>query len=77
MVRGNKLFQTSWFSAAEDRKAFTVLLYWFVSDLWQGILLLGTEEQKQKYLPRLASGEHMAAFCLTEPSRYMNKALIA
>ena len=43
----------------------------------QGILLLGTEEQKHKYLPRLASGEHMAAFCLTEPSRYMNKALIA
>lgn len=34
----------------------------------KGILLLGTEEQKQKYLPRLASGEHMAAFCLTEPS---------
>ncbi|PFX29348.1 Acyl-CoA dehydrogenase family member 9, mitochondrial [Stylophora pistillata] len=34
----------------------------------RGILLLGTEEQKQKYLPRLASGEHMAAFCLTEPS---------
>lgn len=34
----------------------------------KGILLYGTEEQKQKYLPRLASGEQLAAFCLTEPS---------
>ena len=37
---------------------------------YQGILLCGTEAQKQKYLPRLASGEHIAAFCLTEPSRF-------
>ncbi|KAL9959520.1 hypothetical protein ACROYT_G032847 [Oculina patagonica] len=34
----------------------------------KGILLCGNEEQKMKYLPRLASGEHIAAFCLTEPS---------
>ncbi|NXX16389.1 ACAD9 dehydrogenase, partial [Podargus strigoides] len=33
----------------------------------KGILIAGTEEQKEKYLPRLASGEHIAAFCLTEP----------
>lgn len=32
----------------------------------KGILLFGTDEQKAKYLPRLASGEHIAAFCLTE-----------
>ena len=32
-----------------------------------GILLDGTEEQKQKYLPRLASGELIASFALTEP----------
>ncbi|MFQ5510427.1 MAG: acyl-CoA dehydrogenase [Candidatus Krumholzibacteriia bacterium] len=31
------------------------------------ILLAGTEEQKQKYLPPLASGEVVGAFCLTEP----------
>lgn len=37
--------------------------------LFQGILMAGTEEQKAKYLPRLASGEHIAAFCLTEPGR--------
>uniref|UniRef100_H0X990 Complex I assembly factor ACAD9, mitochondrial n=1 Tax=Otolemur garnettii TaxID=30611 RepID=H0X990_OTOGA len=34
----------------------------------KGIILAGTEEQKAKYLPRLASGEHIAAFCLTEPA---------
>ncbi|MFB5190993.1 acyl-CoA dehydrogenase [Alicyclobacillus fastidiosus] len=32
------------------------------------ILYFGTEEQKQKYLPRLASGEWIGAFALTEPS---------
>lgn len=33
----------------------------------KGILIAGSEAQKQKYLPKLASGEHVAAFCLTEP----------
>jgi acyl-CoA dehydrogenase family protein 9 len=33
----------------------------------KGIVLFGTEAQKQKYLPRCASGELVAAFCLTEP----------
>ena len=31
------------------------------------IMLFGSEEQKKKYLPRLASGEILAAFALTEP----------
>ncbi len=31
-------------------------------------ILFGTEEQKKKYLPRLASGEIFAAFGLTEPN---------
>lgn len=31
------------------------------------ILLYGTEEQKKKYLPKLATGEWMGAYCLTEP----------
>ncbi len=34
----------------------------------QGILIDGTPEQKQKYLPRIASGEWTAAFALTEPN---------
>ena len=33
----------------------------------RGLLLFGTEEQKARYLPRLATGEMIAAFCLTEP----------
>ncbi len=32
------------------------------------ITLYGTEEQKQKYVPKLASGEWMGSYCLTEPS---------
>ena len=32
------------------------------------ILLFGTEEQKRKWLPRLASGELLGAFALTEPA---------
>jgi alkylation response protein AidB-like acyl-CoA dehydrogenase len=31
------------------------------------ILYYGKEEQKEKYLPKLASGEWKAAYCLTEP----------
>ncbi len=31
------------------------------------ILYYGTEEQKQKYLPRLISGDLKASYCLTEP----------
>ena len=31
------------------------------------ILLYGTEEQKQKYVPKLASGEWFGSYCLTEP----------
>ncbi|MEC2073519.1 acyl-CoA dehydrogenase [Alkalihalophilus marmarensis] len=31
------------------------------------ILYFGTEEQKQKYVPKLASGEYLGAFGLTEP----------
>lgn len=31
------------------------------------ILYYGNEEQKSKYLPKLASGEWKAAYCLTEP----------
>ena len=31
------------------------------------ILYFGTEEQKQKYLPGLATGQLKASYCLTEP----------
>ena len=32
------------------------------------ILYYGSEEQKKKYIPKLASGEWKACYCLTEPS---------
>eukprot|EP00753_Platysulcus_tardus_P009846 PLAT235.3.p1 GENE.PLAT235.3~~PLAT235.3.p1 ORF type:complete len:618 (+),score=297.29 PLAT235.3:216-1856(+) len=35
---------------------------------FKGIMLDGTDAQKEKYLPSLASGEKFAAFALTEPS---------
>lgn len=34
---------------------------------YKAVLLFGTDEQKKKYLPRLASGELIACYCLTEP----------
>ena len=33
----------------------------------KGLLLFGTAEQKRRFLPKLGSGEMIAAFCLTEP----------
>jgi len=32
------------------------------------ILYFGTDEQKQKYVPKLAAGEYLGAFALTEPN---------
>ena len=37
-----------------------------------GIVELGTEEQKRRYLPKMATGEWISAFALTEPSAGSN-----
>jgi alkylation response protein AidB-like acyl-CoA dehydrogenase len=42
----------------------------------RGLLLFGNEEQKNRYLPSLASGEMIAAFCLTEASAGSDAAAI-
>jgi len=42
----------------------------------RGLLLFGTPEQKRRWLPRLAQGEMIAAFCLTEPSAGSDAAAI-
>src|SRR3546814_9274787 len=34
----------------------------------QTVAIDGTEEQKRRYLPKIASGEYIASFCLTEPA---------
>ncbi len=34
----------------------------------QGVVMFGTEEQKREWLPKLASGEVIASFALTEPN---------
>ncbi|MDW7680200.1 MAG: acyl-CoA dehydrogenase family protein, partial [bacterium] len=31
------------------------------------IILYGTPQQKEKFLPAIADGKHLAGFCLTEP----------
>ncbi|MEM7434522.1 MAG: acyl-CoA dehydrogenase family protein [Myxococcota bacterium] len=33
----------------------------------RGLLLFGTDDQKERYMPKLATGELIAAYCLTEP----------
>ncbi len=33
----------------------------------RGLLLFGTQEQRERFYPKLATGEMIAAFCLTEP----------
>ena len=33
----------------------------------QGVVMFGTEAQKREWLPKLASGEIVSSFCLTEP----------
>ena len=42
----------------------------------RGLLLFGTAEQKDRYMPQLASGELIAAFCLTEPGAGSDAAAI-
>jgi acyl-CoA dehydrogenase family protein 9 len=43
----------------------------------KAILLFGTEAQKRKYLPKLATGEQVAGFALTEPGAGSDAASIA
>lgn len=48
-------------------RCINVILFLFLLKI---ILLFGTEEQKDKYLPLLATGKRIAAFCAAEFHRY-------
>jgi acyl-CoA dehydrogenase len=61
------------FCTVEEELAKTHFAFMDIISLNNGlgsrsIVLDGSEEQKQKYLPRLASGEWISAFTLTEPN---------
>merc|ERR1712088_10559 len=51
-----------------DDGGFSIAIGAHQSIGYKAILILGNEAQKQKYLPKLAVGEWIAAFALTEPS---------
>lgn len=42
----------------------------------RGLLLFGTDEQNARYMPKLATGEMIAAYCLTEPGAGSDAAAI-
>ena len=62
-------FVTSMLTAEEMGKAFSFAVA-YSAHTGIGtlpILYFGTKEQKQKYVPKLATGEYIGAYCLTEP----------
>ncbi len=68
---GLGLSATSFMGVIEEFSAacagFTILLSVEGSLIVDILMKYGTEEQKQKYLPGIASGEAFGAYCLTEP----------
>lgn len=67
---GRGLSTSSWTRVLEELaridSSVAVMVGTHVSLGTQGLLLFGSEEQKAEWLPRLASGELLAAFALTE-----------
>jgi acyl-CoA dehydrogenase len=55
------------FELTQTSPAFRSLLGTTVGIGSQGLVWDGTPEQKQAWLPRMATGEVIASFCLTEP----------
>ena len=55
------------FELGRTSRAFRSLIGTNVGIGGQGLVMFGSESQKHAWLPRLASGEIVASFCLTEP----------
>ena len=55
------------FELTQTSPAFRSMLGTTVGIGSQGLIMDGTPEQKSAWLPRMASGETIASFCLTEP----------
>jgi acyl-CoA dehydrogenase len=62
---------------SRSSRVFTMLLDYTSGLAPLGIARFGTAEQKEKYLPRLATGEYKAAFGLTEPGAGSDSAAIS
>jgi len=65
---GHLAFATFVEAVARECASSAVVLDVQVSVATEPIVVFGSEEQKRRYLPRLASGEMVGAFALTEPS---------
>lgn len=59
---------------AKTHNGYTTLISCHVGIGSVGIVEFGNEQQKQKYLPKMATGEWIGAFALTEPSAGSNAA---
>ena len=59
---------------AKTHNGFTTLISCHIGIGSIGIVEFGSEEQKQKYLPKMATGEWIGAFALTEPDAGSNAA---
>lgn len=67
MGLGNKAYSRTLQEVAKYDASVAVTIGAHSSIGMRGLLLFGTEEQNDRYMEKLASGEMIAAYCLTEP----------
>ncbi|MCB1052328.1 MAG: acyl-CoA dehydrogenase family protein [Acidobacteria bacterium] len=65
---GNRAYSRTLQQVARHDASIAVTIGAHSSIGMRGLKLFGTDEQKARYYERLASGEMIAAFCLTEPT---------
>lgn len=67
MGLGNKAYSRTLQEVAKYDASVAVTIGAHSSIGMRGLLLFGTEDQNNRYMEKLASGEMIAAYCLTEP----------